>query len=50
MISINTTYNNLLAKEKPDKFKRSLKTLLEENAKNILIKRNQSLDYYVIVL
>ena len=49
MISINTTYNNLLRKEKPDNFKRSLKALLEENVKNIFIKWNQSLGYYVIV-
>ena len=49
MISINTTYDNLLRKEKPDNFKRSLQTLLEENVKNILIKWNQSLDYCVIV-
>ena len=36
MNSINTTYNNLLGKEKPENFKRYLKTLLEENVKNIV--------------
>lgn len=31
MNSINTTYSNLLGKEKPENFKHYLKTLLEEN-------------------
>ena len=45
MSSINTMYNNLLGKEKPENFKRYLKTLLEENVKNIVfnqpLARNQ---------
>ena len=44
MNSINTTYNNLLGKEKPESFKCYLKTLLEEIVKNIVFShhsRNQ---------
>ena len=37
MNSINITYNNLLGKGKPENFKRYLKTLYEENVKNIVI-------------
>ena len=45
MNSINTFYSNLLGKEKTENFKLYLKTLLEENVKNIVfnqpLARNQ---------
>ena len=37
MNSINITYNNLLGNEKPENFKRYLKTLLEENVQNVVL-------------
>lgn len=42
MNSINTTYNNLLGKEKPESFKCYLKTLLEENVKNIVFSQHSA--------